>query len=203
MRRILERNQWNLDLAVNSVELQYLVVQLSSIYSPIEGIVTKANTKNAGINVAPFSTQFVIVNPNSIYFNVTADQTEIVNLKKGLRGEIILDAYPEEKLSGEIANISFTPRDGEIGTVYDVRVSLSRDNLDLKYLLGMTGDITFVTSEKKNVTILKLEFVKTDDKGNYVYIDPGKKEKKYIEVGLEGEDVIEVKGIDEGTIVYD
>src|SRR3989344_1150168 len=35
MKRILERNQWNLDLTVNSVELQDLVIQLSTISTPI------------------------------------------------------------------------------------------------------------------------------------------------------------------------
>jgi len=145
----------------------------------------------------------VVVNPRTIYFNVTADQTEVVDLKRETRGKIVFDAYPEEEVSGEVIDVSFTPRVDEIGTVYDVRVSLNKDNLQFKYLLGMTGDITVVTQEKKNVLLLPLEFVKTDEKGRYVYIDSQKREKKYVEVGIEGEEVIELKGIEEGTMVYD
>src|SRR3972149_11037894 len=58
MKRILERNQWNLDLTVNSVELQDLVIQLSTISTPISGILTEANTPHAGVNVGPFAPQY-------------------------------------------------------------------------------------------------------------------------------------------------
>lgn len=203
MKRLLEENQWNLEKTINSVELQDLVIKLSTIYSPIQGIVTNAATLYPGINVAPFVTQYTIVNPATIYFRVSADQTEVVTLNTGSIGKIMLDSYPDEEIPGKIENVSFTPRTDETGTVYDVKITINADNSAIKYLLGMTGDITFVTNEKKNVLSLPATFIKTDDKGNYVFTDRAKKQKKYIETGIEGEEATEVSNIAEGTVVYD
>ncbi|KKQ94193.1 MAG: hypothetical protein A3G66_04560 [Candidatus Levybacteria bacterium RIFCSPLOWO2_12_FULL_39_17] len=203
MKRILERNQWNLDLAVNSVELQDLVIQLSTISTPISGILTEANTPHAGVNVGPFAPQYTIINPKTIYFKVAADQTEVVSTPVGASGTIVLDSYPDKTISGKVSDVSFTPRVGETGTVYDVKVLLNIDNSNFKYLLGMTGDITFTTFSKSNLLSLPVRFVKTDARGRYVFEDPGKKKKKYIETGLESDELIEVRGIAEGAIVYD
>jgi len=203
MKRILERNQWNLDLTVNSVELQDLVIQLSTISTPISGILTEANTPHAGVNVGPFAPQYTIINPKTIYFKVAADQTEVVSTPVGASGTIVLDSYPDKTISGKVSDVSFTPRVGETGTVYDVKVLLNIDNSNFKYLLGMTGDITFTTFSKSNLLSLPVRFVKTDARGRYVFEDPGKKKKKYIETGLESDELIEVRGIAEGAIVYD
>jgi len=151
MKRILERNQWNLDLTVNSVELQDLVIQLSTISTPISGILTEANTPHAGVNVGPFAPQYTIINPKTIYFKVAADQTEVVSTPVGASGTIVLDSYPDKTISGKVSDVSFTPRVGETGTVYDVKVLLNIDNSNFKYLLGMTGDITFTTFSKSNL----------------------------------------------------
>ena len=203
MKRILERNQWNLDLAVNSVELQDFVIQLSTISTPISGILTEVNTPHAGVNVGPFTPQYTIINPKTIYFKVAADQTEVVSTPVGASGTIVLDSYPDKTISGKVSDVSFTPRVGETGTVYDVKVLLNIDNSNFKYLLGMTGDITFTTFSKSNLLSLPVRFVKTDARGRYVFEDPGKKKKKYIETGLESDELIEVRGIAEGAIVYD
>lgn len=49
------------------------------------------------------------------------------------------------------------------------------------------------------------EFIKSDEKGNYVQIMKGnKKEKAYVTIGLETESDTEiVKGLNEGDIIYD
>ena len=203
MKRILERNQWDLELAINSVELQDLVIKLSTISCPIEGVVTDVKTPLPNVNVSPFSTQYTIVNPQSIYFKVGAEQTELADIKIGTEGKITFDAYPDEQVLGKVTNISLTPRTDEAGTVYDIAIEINVDNSNLKYLIGMTGDIEFITYEGKNSLSLPSSFIKTDEKGTYVYIEKNKKSKKYIMVGIEGDDRTEVKELTEGTVVYD
>ncbi len=203
MKKILQNYQYDLDKAVISVELQDLAKQEALLSSPIEGIVTRADIPFAGQTAVAGTSTFEIVNPASIYFAVSVDQTEVNDIKKGNTAKIFLDAYPDETVSGNISDISFSPKTDESGTVYKVKLLLAIDNSQYKYRLGMTGDATFVTEKKVNALYLPVSFVKSDDEGSYVFINE-KKEKKYIKTGIETDENIEiVSGLSEGDTIYD
>lgn len=204
VKRIVEKSQNDLDNAVRDVEIQTVSLELANLWTPIDGIVTRVDTPFPGVNVTSTQTPFEVVNPNTVFLQVTADQTEVIHLNEGKVGTITLDSYPSEELKGSITYISFTPKENESGTVYKIKIAFnSINNPDYKYKAGMTGDITFVLSQKKNVLYLPQRFIKSDDHGKYVL--KGKAMKKtYIETGLEGEDKIEIKGnVTENDIVYD
>lgn len=203
MKRILENNQYDLDKSIVSVELQDLIQQQSALMTPIAGIVTSAQAPYPGITVSIGTPQFQVVNPNTIYFSVSADQTEIVKLKEGARGSIFFDAYSDDEIFGTIERISFVPKANETDTVYEVKVKLEIDNTSYKYRIGMTGDISFITGQKKDALYIENKFIKSDDQGTYVLVGE-KREKKYIETGLETEDITEIEeGIAVNTVVYD
>jgi len=177
----------------------------ATLYSPIEGLVVKNSLPLVGTNIyLPSQAQVEIVSPNTIFFSVNADQTEVVSLKEGQSVEINLDSYPSEKVNGTIKSISFTPNTDETGTVYKVKIQLKTlDNSNYKYRLGMTGDATFITETKHNSLYLPLKYVKTDNNGSYVFTGSDKK-KAYIKTGLETDSYIEIlKGLNEGDKVYD
>lgn len=202
IKRIVEKSQFDLNNAVLDVEIQSLAKELSLLISPISGIVTRIDTPNAGVSVKITDT-VEVVNPDTLYFRVNADQTEVTKIISGMNGNIMLDSYPDEKISGVVEDVSFVPDVNETGTVYVVKVKLeSVNNSSLKYRIGMTGDITFLLQEKVDVVSIPAEFIKSDEKGSYVYV--GKKEKRYIKLGLEGDDFTEVtQGLNPGDIVYD
>src|SRR4030067_1300152 len=56
MKRILQNNQYDLDKAINSVELFDLAKQNLVVTTPISGIVTRADVKSAGVNVSATTT---------------------------------------------------------------------------------------------------------------------------------------------------
>lgn len=95
IKRILEKNQFDLDKAVLDVELQNIALEYSTLWTPIEGVVTRIDAPFAGVNITPAQAEFEIVNPKTIYFSATAEQADVVNLKEGLKGKIIFDAFPE------------------------------------------------------------------------------------------------------------
>jgi len=67
----------------------------------------------------------------------------------------------------------------------------------------MGGDAKFVLSEKEGVLYVPPEFVNSDVNGKYVNLDKGNN-KRYVEVGIEGEDRVEIIGdVKEGDVVYD
>jgi multidrug resistance efflux pump len=143
VKRTLEKAQFDLNNAVLDVELQDLVLQYSRLVTPIEGLITRVDQPYAGVNIL-YTDKISVVDPQSLYFEVTADQSEVVKIKKADKVKITLDAYPEQKLFGQIAQVGFTPKTDEVSTVYQVKIEIANfNNQDFKYRLGMTGDAEF------------------------------------------------------------
>lgn len=205
VKRILENNQQDLDNAVLDVEYQNLTLEYANLWTPIEGVVTRVDTPYAGVNITPAGAEFEVVNPKSIYLSVTAEQLDVILLKTGMEGKIIFDAYPEKIFTGIINYISFAPKTGETGTVYQVKLTLDKEAEKLPLKLRMTGDVEFVLSKKRNILAVPIKFIKKDLKGDYLMRErKGKKEKVRIERGDEFDDKIEIKnGLEVGDIVYD
>jgi len=176
----------------------------ATIKAPFSGVVTYLAHTYPGVNVSFSEPQVEIVNPETVYYDVSADQTEVTEISVGQKVNIILDSYPDEVFEGEVIFISFTPKVGEVGTVYKVKVGFKEKIKDFtKFRIGMSGDAKFILSEKKDVLYVPPKFIKTDSKGKYL-IKGKKNNRVYVEVGVEGEDRVEVKGdIKEGDIVYD
>jgi len=174
-----------------------------SIYAPFAGIVAQITNESAGVNVTAGVSQITIVNPTTLYFSVNADQTDVAHLHIGDKATIVLDSFLDENITGVVSDVSFTPSTADSGTVYPVRLTMSVDNSNYKYKVGMTGDTSFTLSQKENTLSVPVKFVKSDKEGKYVYID-SKNTKKYVTVGIEGNEKIEIQGdISEGTVVYD
>ncbi len=170
VRRALDKAQFDLNPAVLDVELKDLSVQFSNLWTPIDGLVVRAESPVAGVNIIPTQAEFEIVNPKSVVFLATADQTEVPQISIGMPGSLVLDAFPDKAFPGKIATIAFSPKAGETGTVYAVKFNFSPDNTDYEYRLGMTGDLTFVTQEKKDVLFLPPKYISSSGSKHYVSV---------------------------------
>jgi RND family efflux transporter MFP subunit len=176
----------------------------ATLYAPFAGIITFVANPFSGVNVLFSETQIEIINPDTIFMEVSADQSEVVDIKVGQKVSIILDAYPDQEFKGDVNFISFTPESEEVGTVYKVKVDLVDDNFNVnKFKISMTGDVKFILSEKDDVLYIPIKFVNSDSEGKYVNLGQ-KNNRVYIETGIEGEDNIEIVGdLKEGEVVYD
>lgn len=203
MKRLLENAQYGLDSSVLDVEISNLALEYSNLFTPIEGVVTRVDSKYAGVNITPSQAEFEIINPDTLFFTFTADQTEITKLADGMKGKMTLDAFPDEVKTGSVYYISYTPKAGETGTVYEARMRISSEN-SLQYRYGMTGDVSFILSEENNVIAIPSNYVKSDKKGKYIMKMIGEKqEKTYLTVGPEIDGSYEVrKGLEEGDKIY-
>ena len=175
----------------------------ASLRAPFDGVITSITHPYTGVNTSLTESQIEIVNPETLYFEVSADQTEVTDLKMGQKVNVVLDSFASEELQGEIAYIGYTPKIGEVGTAYRVKVKMVSQTDTEKIRIGMSGDSKFVLSETGDVLYVPPKFIKTDVKGKYVK-KHRKNNKIYVEVGVEGEDRVEIKGdIKEGDLVYD
>ncbi len=204
-KRVLENNQYNLNNTVLDVEYQNLSLEYANLWTPIEGIVTHVSIPFSGVNITPAGADFEVVNPKTLFFSVSAEQGDIINLQEGAVGDISFDAFPEKKFKTTVYYLSFSPKDGETGTVYELRLKLDDEAASLPLRLGMSGDVDFTVKEENQVLSVPSSFIKKGKKGDYVYIgSPDKKVKKYIDISreIDGKYII-TNGLQEKEVIYD
>lgn len=204
VKRILEKNQWDLEKAVLDVELKQISVEYATLYTPISGIVTAVGSPFAGVNVTPSQAEFIVVNPDSLYVSVLPDQTEVRQLTSSSSAEIVFDSYPEEKITGTIKSIAFAPKSGESTTVYEAKVTIPISE-SIKYRIGMTADATFTLGEKSNVLVVPPSAIKKEKDVRYVMRVLGNKRQKIpVSTGEESEEGVEIlSGLKDGDVIID
>jgi len=202
-KRTLENAQFDLDNSVIDVELQAIAKEYSFLYTPIGGIVTRVDATEPGTNVS-VTDIYQVINPESIYFSVSVDQTEVVDLKVGQRGTITFDAYPDQKVSGAITSIGFTPKTDESGTVYEVEMTFESAGIN-GYRLGMTGDVEFVLNEIKNTVVVPIEYIIDEDGREFVQKQVQEQMKKIpVETGQEYGGMVQIlDGLFAGDVIYE
>ena len=189
------------DKAYEGVVMAQRNLRNAGLVAPFDGVVVSVSHPYSGVNTTMAERQIELINPESVYFSVNADQTEVVDLKVGQEARVRLDAYPNEEVFGEIEYIALAPKAGEVGTVYEVKIKF--DEIDLsKFRVGMTGDVFLVRRQANNVLYVPPKFINSEKGERFLLLDGGRKVR--VEVGVEGEDRVEVKGeVKEGDVVYD
>lgn len=176
----------------------------ATLKAPFGGVIADVTYPFTGINTMLTTPQIEIFNPNTVYFEVSADQTEVTQLSEGQKVKIVLDSYPSKDIEGTVGYIGSTPKTGELGAVYKVKVLFVSTLTDYKsYKVGMTGDAKFITATKKDVLYVPTQYLKADANGRYILLG-SPKNKVYVEAGLENDDKVEVKSdkIQENELVY-
>lgn len=202
VKRILEKNQWDLDKAVLDVELKKLSVEYATLTTPISGVVTEVGVPYAGTNITPAQAEFTVINPASLYLSVLADQTEVAQLSASSSAEIVFDSYPDEIMNGWVASVAFTPKSGESTTVYEAKVMYPLGGT-AKYRVGMTADATFLLGEKPDAIVLPPKAIQKEKDQRYVTRLVGsKREKAPVSVGDETEKGVEIlTGVADGDVI--
>ena len=201
VKRILEKNQWDLEKAVLDVELKHLSLEFATLVTPIAGIITHIDTPVAGVNITPATAVFSVADPKSLIFEANVDETDVGGLTIGQQAAITLDAFPEATYSGTISYISYISQQSSGGaTVFPVKITFaSPQNLRI----GLNGDITIVTDQKDDVLTVPTEAIREEKGETYVYKKlNGKYEKIKVTTGTKNEDeVIVIEGLTEGDTV--
>lgn len=199
VRRILDKAQWAMDNNVLDVELKNLAIQNSSLYSPIEGLVTHIPTNVAGMQVST-ADYFEIVDPATLEFVGEVDEVDIGKIQLGQKATITLDAYPNEKIDALINDIALkatTSTSSTGGTVFLVSVTLDSPDI-FKYRLGLNGSMRIVVASAKNVLNIPLSAtIQKDDNKIFVTVKkpdgkPLETEEKEIKIGIESDERVQV-----------
>lgn len=104
---VISQRQSDIDFA--KLQLSY-----TDIKAPATGIVSKKNVQKGQL-VQAGQSLFSIVNDGSIYVTANFKETQLEKIKEGSKVEIEVDAYPDEKIQGEVYN--FSPITGAKGSL--------------------------------------------------------------------------------------
>lgn len=198
MERILNRSQYSLNNSVINYELNDLAIKYATIWSPINGVVTVAEPTNPGVNISPSSSVFTVVDPASVYFKSEIDEDDVTQVKIGQSAKVKIDAFPQEVFDSEITNIAFSPVPGQTSTVYKIDFKLPVDNQDMRYRLGMDGDVTITLKQETDTLVLPIDAVNYEDDKAFVWVKKNQAlEKIYVDTGIETDTEIQIlSGID-------
>jgi len=203
MKRILEKSQFDLNRDVLDVEVADLAIKLATIITPIEGIVIKVEMPVSGVNITPATAEFIVADPNEVYFEVNIDEVDIAGINVGQKALLALDTYPEEEIKAEVKQISFQSKTSSGGgTVFPVKISLP-NNENLRFRLGMNGDAEVILEEKEAVLVIPTSalFIKKDKR--YVFVvNNNILQQKEVQAGLETDTEIEIiQGLEKDEVI--
>jgi RND family efflux transporter MFP subunit len=187
-KRIVDSNQANLDNSVIQVELANYAIQLATLTSPINGVVTHMDVTTPQVNVSP-TTSFVIQDPTSTVFRVNVAENDIDYVSEGSSVTIKLDSGRE--LAGTVDRISADKVTAADGTsTYQVDI-LSQDLL-AQSKIGQTGGVIIKSNTQNNVALVPTWTILNND--SIWVLEQGKAVLKKVTIGKTHGDMREVTG---------
>lgn len=138
---------------------------------------------------------------DDVTISVSVTQEDIVDIQIGDSVNISLSAYEDEIFEGNVTSVSTTASD-ESTVSYVVEVTMVSDVS--KVYSGMSGEVTFVSEEVKNVLYVSGKAVKNEGEDSYVILkkDDGTTQKTKVTTGFtDGRNIEIVSGLSEGDIV--
>jgi membrane fusion protein, multidrug efflux system len=168
------------------------------VESPLAGIIGRFYA-DKGENVTPQTAIAMVVDMDrvEIVLDIPEKYLSRVSLKES--AEIAVDAYPEEKFTGEVSKIS---------PIVDLEtraapIEITADNPGHRLKSGMFADVNLIIGERKAVPVILKEAVMGRGQDSYVYVVKGDKAVlRNIALGIRQGPYYEVKeGLKEGDAV--
>ena len=144
----------------------------TSIYSPIDGVVTSLSVelgeKVVGTEMMMGTEMMRISDLNVMNAAVDVDENDIVYLKLGDTAYVELDAIPDRKFKGVVLEISHSAKVSSLGTQNEVtnfEVKIRLLEQDARFRPGMSCNVEIQTETRANVLSVPLQSVTIRDLG--------------------------------------
>lgn len=122
------------------------------ILAPIDGtIILKSVEPGQTITVS----DAIFVMSDQLSVKAQVDETDIAQVKNGFTAEIVLDAYPNDKIPAKVSKVAFDSSTTNNVTTYEVDVI--PNDIPEYMRSGMTANITFNVEAKKDVLTIPAE----------------------------------------------
>jgi len=183
-----------------------------TLRAPRDGIVVYVNQTNAwgrvesqimeGVTVRQDQPIFQLPDPNRMRIKARINETKVSQIKPGQKCLVTIDAYPDRKLHGTVTDVTVisTPVNGPFS---DVRVYFALIAIDQAFdglRPGLSGEVTFLYDQRKQVDRLPIAAVREVDGKSFVAVPADSTTEKEqlpyrwqkVELGLSDSDYVEV-----------
>lgn len=196
------------DAAQIAVEQARVNLASALLVAPIDGVVTESNLKVGENSTAGRAQGVVLSDLSAYYLTVEVDEMDIGRVREGQKVSVAVDAFPDIRFEGHVAEIAVRPASTSTSGVVAYRVTIALDNPDTRLLPGLSADATIETERLEDVLLVPNRAVSIDrSRGEPRYfvekVGPdGLSTPVEIELGLRGETVSHVlQGLSEGDRV--
>lgn len=204
IKRILEKNQWDLENSVADYELKDLAVKKSYLSSPIAGTVAAVNIK-PGEYSPTTKIAVTIVDENNLMFESYVEDIDAIKIKKNQQARISFDALPDKTFNATVSFVSplASVDDNDLST-YKVLITFNDKDIS-KIIDGMSGEIEIISKEATDVLKIPNTTVKREDGRTIVYIKNDQDtQKQVVELGFtNGKEVEVISGLTVGQTLID
>ncbi|MCF7858750.1 MAG: efflux RND transporter periplasmic adaptor subunit [Candidatus Cloacimonetes bacterium] len=145
----------------NNLSKLYSTASGTIIQKPVEEgemVVSSSGSYSAGtviLKLADLSRMIVKTKINEV---------DISKIEVGMKVDIQVDAYPYDKFNGIITKIAAMAIDYNNVKVFPVEIEL--EEVDKKLKPGMTANITIIGEERKDIVVIPIRCIFSDDSGN-------------------------------------
>ncbi len=171
--------QYNVQSAQASVREAKEDLHKTTIYAPINGILTRLNIEKGervlGTTQMEGTDMMHISDLNAIEAWVDVSESDVLRVKTGDTSEIKLDAYPDQKFKGIVTQIGKSAKENALGTSeqvtnFQVKILLLQNSYKLlfdslhqkfPFLPGMSAAVDIMTKEVGNVIAVPIQSVTT------------------------------------------
>jgi HlyD family secretion protein len=147
----INTTQVQINLAKINLDIASIELENSVIIMPFDGLIQNVNFKE-GEYLSPALAAVTVIS-NEFEINIDIEETDIGKIKKGQDVDIVLDAYPDEKIKGVVDKIS--PISKNIAGVISFQVTiLPKDAKPGLLLQGISANATIYISKIENVILV-------------------------------------------------
>lgn len=186
------------EASANNIKAQ---ISKSIIFSPINGIVTRQNTK-VGEIVSADAAEVSVMSDVKFEIEANIPEADIAKIKISNPAKITLDAYGSDVVF-EAKVVKIDPAETIIEGVATYKTTLQFSGNDDRVKSGMTANIDILTAKAENVIVIPQRAVAQKENGDKIVKilkDDGAVEERKVATGLKGSDgnIEIVEGIQEG-----
>lgn len=168
------------------------------ILAPLDGTIVLKNVE-AGETFA--STDSLLSMSDRLTIKAQVDETDIATIKVGQHAEIILDAYPDQKVPGTVHKVAFDATTVSNVTTYIVDVLPEKVPDFMRS--GMTANVTFLVNSKTDILLIPTEALRVKEGVSLVLVrsDGADIEREVVTGESNGKQIEIISGLAAGEVV--
>jgi membrane fusion protein (multidrug efflux system) len=169
-----------------------------AVEAPWNGVISKVLVQD-GYYVSPRNPLVELFDPQTLVIQFAVPEKNAVNVRRGMRVDVLLDAYPEQRFQAEITRIY-----PELDSVSHTRTVEAVLKSNVALLKGMLVRIYFPVSTQENAVTISESAVMTSFTGEQVVfiVKDGAANLRKVKTGIESQNRVQVlEGVKPGEVV--